>query len=129
MPIEINAIYIVRDNKMSEFSDRVKEQLELFNSSIDQVINASRGLYIKIKEESNKQFDELVKAGEAQKAADDSLLDQLRKDITHPFEDVKGSLEQIKSASLGLAFKAREAGEQYFNELVKLGTNKEKVTE
>ena len=114
---------------MSEFSDRVKEQLELFNSSIDQVINASRGLYIKIREESNKQFDELVKTGEAQKTADDSLLDQLRKDITHPFEDVKGSLEQIKSASLGLVFKAREAGEQYFNELVKLGTDKEKVTE
>jgi polyhydroxyalkanoate synthesis regulator phasin len=114
---------------MSEFSDRIKEQLEQFNDSIDQIINASRGLYIKIKEESNKQFDELVKAGEAQKTADASLLDQLRKDITSPFEDMKGSLNQLRSASLGLVVKTREAGEQYFNELVELGAKKEEVTE
>ena len=114
---------------MSEFSDRVKGQLDQFNSSIDQIINASRGLYLKIKEESNKQFDELVKAGEAQKAAEESLLDQLKKDITTPFEDVKGSLDQLKNASLGLVVKAREAGEQYFNELVELGTTKEKAAE
>ena len=114
---------------MSEISDRVKEQLDLFNNSIDQIINASRGLYIKIKEESNKQFDELVKAGEAQKTTEESLLDQLRKDITHPFEDVKGSLTQLKSASMGLVFKAREAGEQYFSELVELGAQKDKITE
>lgn len=110
---------------MSEFSDRVKGQLDQFNSSIDQIINASRGLYLKIKEESNKQFDELVKAGEAQKTADEPLLIQLKKDITTPFEDVKGSLEQLKSASLGLVVKARGAGEQYFNELVELGSSKE----
>lgn len=114
---------------MSEFSDRVKGQLDQFNSSIDQIINASRGLYLKIKEESNKQFDELVKAGEAQKTAEESLLDQLKKDITTPFEDVKGSLDQLKNASLGLVVKAREAGEQYFNELVELGTTKEKAAE
>lgn len=114
---------------MSEFSDRIKEQLEQFNSSIDQVINASRGLYIKIKEESNKQFDELVKTGEAQKASEASLLEQLRKDITTPFEDVKGSLNQLRSASVGLVVKGREAGEQYFNELVELGSKKEAVTE
>ncbi|HEX4939278.1 MAG TPA: hypothetical protein VFX11_11430, partial [Candidatus Kapabacteria bacterium] len=64
---------------MSEFSDRVKGQLEQFNNSIDQIINASRGLYFKIKEESNKQFDELVKTGEAQKTAEESLLTQLKK--------------------------------------------------
>jgi len=114
---------------MSEFSDRVKGQLEQFNNSIDQIINASRGLYFKIKEESNKQFDELVKTGEAQKTAEESLLTQLKKDITSPFEDVKGSLEQLKSASLGLVVKAREAGEQYFNELVERGSHKEQATE
>ena len=114
---------------MSEFSDRIKEQLEQFSSSVDQVINASRGLYFKIKEESNKQFDELVKTGEAQKTAEASVLEQLRKDITTPFEDVKGSLTQLRSASVGLLVKSRDAGEQYFNELVKLGTVKEEVTE
>ena len=114
---------------MSELSDRVKKQVDQFNSSIDQIINASRGLYIKIKEESNKQFDELVKTGEAQKTTEESLFGQLRKDITHPFEDVKGSLDQLKNASLGLVFKARESSEHYFNELVELGTSKEKITE
>ncbi len=114
---------------MSEFSDRIKEQLEQFSSSVDQIINASRGLYIKLKEESNKQFDELVKAGEAQQASEESLLVLLRKDIASPFDDVKGSLTQLRSASLGFIFKTREAGEQYFNELVELGTPKEEVTE
>ena len=60
---------------MSEFSDRVKTQLEQFNASVDQVINAYRGLYVKIKEESNKQFDELVKTGEAQLKAEESFLE------------------------------------------------------
>ena len=114
---------------MSEFTDRLKGQVEQFNNSIDQIINASRGLYIKLKEESNKQFDEWVKTGEAQKLADESLLSQIRKDIASPFDDVKGSLDHLRSASLGLVIKAREAGEQYFNELVELGTAKEQVTE
>lgn len=114
---------------MSEISDRMKEQLEQFNSSIDQIINASRGLYIKLKEESNKKFDELVKTGEAQQTADASFLDQLRKDITLPFDDVKGSLSQLRNASLGLVVRTREAGEQYFNELVALGSRKEEVTD
>lgn len=114
---------------MSEFSDRMKDQLQQFNNSIDQIVNASRGLYIKLKEESNKQFDELVKAGEAQQTAEASLLDQLRKDLVSPFDDVQGSLNQLRNASLGLAVKTRDAGEQYFNELVELGSKKAEVTE
>ncbi len=115
---------------MSEFSDRVKAQMEQFNSSVDQVINASRGLYIKIKEEGNKQFDELVKAGESQLKAEESFLDQLKKDIASPFEDVKSTVDQLKNASVGLVVKARNSGENYFDELVELGHNKvEEVTE
>lgn len=112
---------------MSEFADRIKGQLEQFNNSIDQIINASRGLYLKIREEGNKQFDELVKTGEAQQTSEESLLNQLKKDIATPFEDVKSSLDQLKHASVGLVVKARDAGEQYFNELVELGTSREKV--
>jgi len=112
---------------MSEFSDRVKAQLEQFNSSVDQFINASRGLYTKIKEEGNKQFDELVKVGEQQ--AEQSFLVQLKNDIVAPFDDVKGTLNQLKNASVGLAVKARNSGETYFDELVSLGTSHvEKVT-
>lgn len=115
---------------MSEFSDRVKAQMEQVNSSVDQLINASRGLYTKIKEEGNKQFDELVKAGEEQLQAEESFLEQLKKDISAPFEDVKGTLTQLKSASVGLVVKARNSGESYFDELVSLGSSKvEAVTE
>ena len=89
---------------MTEISDRVKEQLEQFNTTLDQVINASRGLYLLIKEESNKQFSGLVEAGEAQKAAEadgaESLLAQLTKDVSGQFDDVKGSISSIRSASL-----------------------------
>ena len=114
---------------MSEFSDRVKAQMDQFNSSVEQFINASRGLYVKIKEESNKQFDELVKAGEAQLQAEESFLDQLKKDIVTPFEDVKSTLDQLKNASVGLVVKARNSGESYFDELVELGNSKvEEVT-
>ncbi|HAG93487.1 MAG: hypothetical protein CMK83_02625 [Pseudomonadales bacterium] len=109
---------------MSEFSDRVKTQLEQFNASVDQVINAYRGLYVKIKEESNKQFDELVKTGEAQLKAEESFLEQLKKDVTAPFDDVKSSLDQLKNASVGLVIKARNSGESYFEELVELGHSK-----
>ena len=109
---------------MSEFSDRVKDQVEQFNSSVDQIVNAYRGLYTKIKEESNKQFEELVKTGEQQLSAEESFLAQLKKDITTPFDDVKGSLDQIKNAYVGLVVKARNSGEQYFDELVELGSSK-----
>lgn len=115
---------------MSKFSVRVKTQLEQFNSSVDQIINASRGLYVKIREESNKQFDELVKAGEQQLQAEESFLEQLKKDIINPFEDVKSSLDQLKNASVGLVVKARKSSESYFDELVELGsTTVEEVTE
>ncbi|MBA56011.1 MAG: hypothetical protein CMK89_16280 [Pseudomonadales bacterium] len=114
---------------MSEFSDRVKAQMDQFNSSVEQFLNASRGLYVKIKEESNKQFDELVKAGEAQLQAEESFLEQLKKDIATPFEDVKSTLDQLKNASVGLVVKARKGGENYFDELVELGNSKvEEVT-
>lgn len=104
---------------MSEFTDRFKDQLEQFESTIDQLVSASKGLYLKAKEEGNKQFQELVDAGTAQ--TEENILEQLRNDVTGPFEDVKGSLEQLKNASLGLVIKARNSGESYFNELVELG--------
>lgn len=107
---------------MSEISDRVKEQLEQFNSKLEQVVTASRGLYLKVKEESNKQFKELVEAGQTQDT--DAFLSQLRKDVTTPFEDVKSSIEQLKNASFGLLIKARENSDKVFTELVELGQTK-----
>ena len=110
---------------MTELKDRFKEQIEQFESTIDQLVSASKGLYLKAKEEGNKQFQELVDAGVAQTQSGANFLEQLRSDVTGPFEDVKGSLEQLKNASLGLVIKARDTSESYFNELVELGQGKE----
>lgn len=107
---------------MSEISDRLKEQLEQVNSTLEQLATASKGLYLKVKEESNKQFKELVEAGQTQDT--DAFLSQLRKDVTTPFEDVKSSIEQIKNASLGLLVKARSNSDKVFTELVELGQTK-----
>ena len=110
---------------MAEISDRVKDQLEQFNNTLDQVVSASRGLYLLLKEEGNKQFNELVVAGEAQKAAEadgaDTLLTQLTKDVTEQLDDVKGSISTIRTASLGLIAKAKKTSEQTFSELVEKG--------
>lgn len=111
---------------MTELKDRFKEQLEQFNSNIEQLVSASKGLYIKAKEEGNKQFQELVNTGAAQAESGENFLEQVRNDVTGPFEDIKSSLEQIKNASLGLVVKARTTGEEYFNELVELGQKEDK---
>lgn len=111
---------------MTELKDRFKDQLEQFEATIDQLVSASKGLYLKAKEEGNKQFQEWVDAGAAQSESGANFLEQIRADVTGPFEDVKGSLEQLKNASLGLVIKARDTSESYFNELVELGQSKEK---
>ena len=56
--------------------------------------------------------------------AEESFLEQLKKDVTAPFDDVKSSLDQLKNASVGLVIKARNSGESYFEELVELGHSK-----
>ena len=114
---------------MTELKDRFKDQLEQFEATIEQLVSASKGLYLKAKEEGNKQFKGLVDAGAAQAESGANFLEQLRADVTGPFEDVKGSLEQLKNASLGLVIKARDTGESYFNELVSLGQTKEEKAE
>lgn len=108
---------------MNEISGLVKEQLEQFNATLEQVINASRGLYLKVKEEGNKQIKGLIEVGQTQDG--DAFLSQLKKDVATPFEDVKGSIEQIKNASFGLLVKARESSDKVFTELVELGQKKE----
>ncbi|MCG8314034.1 MAG: hypothetical protein MI976_12555 [Pseudomonadales bacterium] len=110
---------------MTELKDRFKEQVEQFNGTIDQLVNASKGLYIKAVEEGNKQFKDLVDAGAAQSESGENIFEQIRSDVTGPFEDIKSSLEQIKNASLGFVIKARSSSEEYFNELVELGQKEE----
>ncbi len=109
---------------MSDLSDRVKTQMNQINESFDQFIHASRGLYVKIREEGNKQFEDLMKTGEKQLNAEEPFIKQLQQDLLTPFEDMKGTLDQLKHASVGLVVKARNRGESYFDELVTLGSAK-----
>jgi len=114
---------------MSEITDRIKEQFEELSGKVEQAVSAARGLVVKVKEDANSRFDELVAAGEAQAAAEaegqDTIIEQIKTEVKEQLEDVKGSFDQLKSASLGLAVKAKEESNKYFNELVELGTKEE----
>lgn len=107
---------------MSDLSDKVKDQVE-------QLVKASRGLAIKLKEESNKQYQELVELGEKSQDDEDKLVIQFRKFLEESFKDIKGSSKQVRLASLGLATRVRDNSESIFNELVELGTPEEKEEE
>ena len=51
----------------------------------------------------------------------ESLLAQLTKDVSGQFDDVKGSISSLRSASLGFIAKAKESSEQTFSDLVEKG--------
>ena len=106
---------------MSELKEKVKEQLDQVNDSLEQFTKAGRGLVVKLSQESSKQFDGLVKAGEAQEEEGKGLVEQVRESFEGQFSDVKGSVHQLRLAALGLFTKARQNSGKYFNELVELG--------
>ncbi len=76
---------------------------------------------MKLSSEVEKQFGHLVKTGEAQKEEGRTIIEQVKNSFDGQFEDVKGSVDQVKLASLGLLTKVRESGEKVFKELVELG--------
>lgn len=99
---------------MSEFSDKIKDQLEKANEQFEKVLTAGRGLLVKVREESDKQYKELVQLGETK--GEENLLDEYKSFVT---ESIKA--EQLKLASVGLFTKVKSDGESFFNELVELG--------
>ena len=101
---------------MSQFAEKVRNQV---SDSLEQLTKAGRGLVARVTEQSNKQFQLLVKTGEAQKKAGKTLADQLKESLED--RDLKASIDQLRLAALGLFTKTKTSGEKYFNELVKLG--------
>ena len=75
-----------------------------------------------IKDEGNKQFNELVIAGETKKAAEaEDSNNNANKDTRFRRKYLIGSISNIRSASLGLIAKTKESSEQMFKELVEKG--------
>jgi len=116
---------------MKEITDkvtgRVKAQFEQVSDSVTQVLSAGRGLYFKLSETSGKQFEELVKVGEAKQQSGESLVNHLKESLQEI--DAKSSASQIKLAALGLLNKTLESGEKVFTDLVKHGEVKTQTME
>lgn len=110
---------------MSEINDKIKEQVEKINDSVEQVVKAGKGLAIKIKEESNKQYNELVELGEKTEDSEEKLISQFREFLETTLKDYKGSSKQVVLAGRGLATRVKDNSESFFNELVELGTTEE----
>ena len=109
-------------DQVEKTTDKIKDQMENMNESLSQLVCASKGLMLKITETSNKQFNELVKAGEG-KTFTTEIKSALPK-----ISDAKTSIKQLKSASIGLISKSKEIGSRYFNELIKEGECQTKQT-
>ncbi len=102
-------------DQMEKTTDKIKDQMEQMNESLSQLVCASKGLMLKITETSNKQFNELVKAGEGKNFAAEI------KSALPKISDTKSSIKQLKSATIGLISKSKEFSSRYFNELIKQG--------
>lgn len=101
-----------------KWSEKLNDQYRQINRSLEKVNKAGKGLFIRIKDTSTKQFNELVKTGEK---TDSDLLDQVKETVRQPFTDIRGSVNKAKFASLGLLVKVRENGNRYFDQLVTEG--------
>lgn len=114
---------------MSDITDKVKEQVEKANGNFSEIITAGRGLLVKLKDESNKQYKELVQLGEKTTEEEDSLFKDFLEMFESPFKDVKGTTSAWKFASLGLLLKMKSDGQAFYNELVELGKTDSKTDE
>lgn len=101
-----------------KWSDKINDQYKQFNKNLEKVAKASKGLFARLKSTGEKQFDELVKAGEK---TDADLLEQVKDTVTQPFTDIRGSVTKAKFASVGLLLRVKENGNRYFDELVNEG--------
>ena len=80
---------------------------------------------MKVSKEAEKQFGQLVETGETQKEQGKTIAEQLKGAFDGQFDDAKGSVDQVKLATLGLFTKMRESGEKAFKELVELGEGRQ----
>lgn len=106
-----------------KWSEKLNDQYNQFNNSLEKVAKAGKGLFALIKDAGVKQFNELVQAGEK---TDEDLFVQVKDTVIQPFTDIRGSMNKARYASLGLVAKVKENGNRYFGELVNEGEKIEK---
>ena len=99
---------------------------ETITDTLEQIKKASLGLAVKVREESSKQYNELVALGAKEESAEENLVQQFRTFMEESFKDIKGTGNQVKLAGLGFAARVRDDSQSVFNELVELGTKEEK---
>ncbi|MBL4865825.1 MAG: hypothetical protein JKY67_05570 [Pseudomonadales bacterium] len=114
---------------MGEFTTKVKDQYETGVESFEKLITAGKGLAVRVRENSSKQFNELVKAGEKTEGASKGLVKQVRDSIEEQLTDAKAAAKKVRLASLGLLTQIKDNSEHYYNELVKLGDTDTELTE
>ena len=102
---------------MTDIKEKVKEQLDQANQSIEQITKAGRGLVIKLSDGTNKQFNELVKVGQQQEEEGKSLASQVRAAWDGQFTN-KEYLGKLKLATLGLVTKTKDGAQKMFEELL-----------
>jgi len=114
---------------MSDFTDKVLDQYELGLESIDKLITAGKGLAIRIRDESSKQFNELIDAGKELEDSDKGILEQVKESLEEQLGDVKGTAHKARLASLGLLSQVKDNSEKFFNDLVTLGETEKEESE
>lgn len=107
---------------MADIKEKVKEQLDQANQSIEQIAKAGRGLVIKLSDGTSKQFNDLIKVGQQQEEEGKTIVSQVRA----TWEGQLSSKEyagKVKLAALGLVTKTKDGAQRFFDELVQLGEN------
>jgi polyhydroxyalkanoate synthesis regulator phasin len=107
---------------MADIKEKVKEQLDQANQSIEQIAKAGRGLVIKLSDGTNKQFNDLIKVGQQQEEEGKTIVSQVRSTWEGQLSG-KEYVGKVKLAALGLVTKTKDGAQRLFDELVQLGEN------
>lgn len=101
---------------MSQFTDKIKGQIESVNKQVDRVSCASRGLVMKISEETGRQLDDLVKEGETQLESGNDFTTQIKGSVK-----IEGDTKEIatmwRMAIIGLIKKAKLESKKIIEDL------------
>lgn len=103
---------------MSQFTDKIKGQIESVSKQVELVSHASRGLIVKVSEEGGRQLEELVKEGETQLESGNGFTTQIKNSVKTD-SDTKEVAVMWKMALFGLIEKARLESKKIIEDLSK----------
>jgi len=106
-----------------KWSDKLSGQYKQLNKNLDKMAKAGKGLFARAKKAGTRQFNDLVEVGEK---TDSDILNEVKNTVKQPFNDIRGSVNKAKFASVGLFVLAKENGNRYFDELVNEGEKSER---